>query len=81
MAELENTSLGYHTFAFFQKEKEDIFNKLETDFMIYAKKNNDIKRFPLENNKGWGYAYKKNKGIRCCPIRYRILISYMGSWQ
>lgn len=77
MAELENTSLGYHTFAFFQKEKEDIFNKLETDFMIYAKKNNDIKRFPLENNKGWGYAYKKNKGIRWRLLSYKVQNTYI----
>lgn len=61
---MKNTSLGHHTFAFFQKAKEDEFSLLTQDFIAYANKNNDMKRFPLSNNKGWQYIYKNNKGIR-----------------
>lgn len=66
-----NTSLGYHTFAFFQKAKEDEFDSLTTNFMVYAKSNNDIKRFPIKNNKGWEYTYKSNKGIRWLLLSFR----------
>lgn len=76
MVGLENTSLGYHTFAFFQKEKEDIFNALTTDFIAYANKNNDIKRFRLKNNKGWEYAYKSNKGIRWLLLSFKVQNSF-----
>ena len=59
-----NTSIGYHTFAFFQKIKGDEFFKLTQDFISYANTNKDMKRFPMKNQKGWEYTYEKNKGIR-----------------
>lgn len=60
---MEHTSLGYHTFAFFQKTSAETFEEITTDFIVYANKNEDIKRFPLKNNKGWEYVYKSGKGI------------------
>ncbi len=59
-----NTSLGYHTFAFFQKAKDEEFYCLTSDFIAYANRNRDVKRFPLKNNKGWEYTYGTNKGMR-----------------
>lgn len=61
---MNNTSLGYHTFSFFQKAAEDEFSCLTSDFIAYANKNKDIKRFPMKNNMGWEYTYEINKGIR-----------------
>jgi len=63
-----NTSLGYHTFAFFQKLSEEEYNILSGDFISYRKKNKDIKGFPVENKRGeklgWEYTHKNDKGIR-----------------
>lgn len=66
-----NTSLGYHTFAFFQRAKEDEFLSLTTDFIAYANRNKDIKRFPIKNKRGWEYTYKNSKGIRWQLFSFR----------
>ena len=33
---MENTSMGYHTFAFFQKTDEEEYQILECDFSEYT---------------------------------------------
>lgn len=66
-----NTSLGYHTFAFFQRAKEDEFLSLTTDFIAYANRNKEIKRFPIKNKRGWEYTYKNSKGIRWQLFSFR----------
>lgn len=43
-----NTSMGYHTFSFFQKTDYDEFYRLSSDFILYANKNTDMKRFPVK---------------------------------
>lgn len=78
---MENTSLGYHTFAFFQKTKEDDFFLLTRDFILYANKNSDMKRFPVKNKKGrqigWEYTYENNKGIRWLLISVDVKNGYI----
>lgn len=63
-----NTSMGYHTFAFFQKMNEEEFSIVTGDFILYAKKNKYMKRFPVKDRKGrikaWEYTYENKKGIR-----------------
>ena len=57
---MKNTSLGVHTFAFYQKLDEDSFSSLEDDFISYMKKTGAIARYPIENNGiniGWEYTY------------------------
>ena len=44
-----NTSMGYHTFAFFQKMNEEEFSIVTGDFILYAKKNKYMKRFPVKD--------------------------------
>lgn len=56
--------MGYHTFSFFQKMNEMDYSSVVIHFNNYANRNNDIKRFPIKDNKGWGFTYKQNKGIR-----------------
>lgn len=71
-----NTSMGYHTFAFFQKLNGHEFSMLTSAFILYAEKNKNIKRFPIKDKGGrtvaWEYDYEKNKGIRW------ILKSFQG---
>lgn len=65
---MKNTSLGYHTFSFFQKLNEDEYFSLSSDFRAYAGRNNDMKGTPVKNKKGhiigWKYSYKPSKGIQ-----------------
>lgn len=65
---MQNTSLGYHTFSFFQKTNEADFSSITRDFMMFADTSGELKRFPIQNKKretiGWEYVYKRNKGIR-----------------
>lgn len=65
---MKNTSMGYHTFSFFQRIKEDEYQELSCDFQSYANGNNNLKGFPIEGKEhkriGWEYSYKRNKGIR-----------------
>ena len=65
---MKNTSLGYHTFSFFQKLKDMEYSDLSTDFSVYVRKNKDMKEFPVKDKKGkiigWEYSYKPSKGIR-----------------
>ncbi len=65
---MKNTSLGYHTFSFFQNLKADEYDSVSTDFAMYARKNKDMKGFPVKDKKGktigWEYSYKSGKGIR-----------------
>lgn len=71
-----NTSIGYHTFAFFQKLDGEAFSSLTSDFIGYANKNKDLDRFPLKNRKGWGYVYKENKGIRWLFLSSEVINGY-----
>ena len=65
---MTNTSMGYHTFSFFQKLKEEDYFSLSNSFISYAQKNSNIKRFPVQNKAGndigWCYSYTPSKGIR-----------------
>lgn len=72
-----NTSIGYHTFAFFQKVKWDEFSSLTQDFISYASKNKDMKRFPLKSRKGWEYIYENDKGIRWLLLSYKMKNGYI----
>lgn len=73
---MKNTSLGFHTFSFFQRAKENDFFPLTSDFIICANNNSDMKRFPIKNKKGhqigWEYAYKSNKGIRWLLLSFEV---------
>ncbi len=66
---MENTSMGYHTFAFFQKTDEEEYQSLENDFVVYMRRTKKLKRTPvLKKGKvqiGWKYTYRddKDKGI------------------
>lgn len=79
---MKNTSLGYHTFAFFQKAAEDEFSCLTSDFIAYANRNKEIKRFPMKNDMGWEYTYeiKKEYGGNCCRLRKKIVFLCKESW-
>lgn len=65
---MQNTSLGYHTFQFFQKTNDEDFSLLTDDFIAYANQNNEMKRFPIISKEGisigWKYVYEKSKGIQ-----------------
>ena len=64
---MQNTSLGFHTFAFFQKANSEEFSLLTGDFIKYANNNSEMKRFPIENQKGkigWKYVYENSIGIQ-----------------
>ena len=67
---MENTSMGYHTFAFFQKMDYEEYCILENDFIGYMRKTGKLKRSPVKTKEGvqigWQYTYKINedKGIR-----------------
>lgn len=58
---MENTSIGYHTFAFFQKTDEEKYQLLESDFIGYIQRTKKLKRTPvLKKDKeqiGWKYSY------------------------
>lgn len=73
---MKNTSLGHHTFAFFQRAKENEFFPLTSDFISCANKNSNMKRFPIKNKKGqqvgWEYIYENNKGIRWLLLSFEV---------
>lgn len=62
---MENTSMGYHTFAFFQKTDEEEYQILENDFIGYMQRTKKLKRSAAKNKYkvqiGWQYTYKDNK--------------------
>ena len=62
---MENTSMGYHTFAFFQKTDEEEYQSLENDFVVYMRRTKKLKRTPvLKKGKvqiGWKYTYRDDK--------------------
>ena len=66
---MRNTSIGFHTFSFFQKLSEGDYSSLEGDFIQQVRDGN-MKRLPIEDKKnrksiiGWEYTYTANKGIR-----------------
>ncbi len=73
---MKNTSMGYHTFSFFQKLDAEEYSDLSSDFSVYARKSEFMKRTPAKNKKGqtigWRYSYQPSKGIQW------ILISKMA---
>lgn len=66
---MENTSMGYHTFSFFQKLNYEEYQILGNDFSGYTRESGRLKKSPvLDKNKeriGWQFVYKdkKDKGI------------------
>ena len=66
---MENTSLGYHTFAFFQKTDYEEHCFLENDFIGYMRESGRLERIPIKNKDkkqiGWKFFYKNNedKGV------------------
>ncbi len=65
---MEHSSIGYHTFSFFQKTTPEEFSVLTSDFIEYARKNSNVKCF---NNKNiWIYCYTDHKGIIWNLINY-----------
>lgn len=60
-----NTSMGYHTFAFFQKIDFEEECHLDNDFIGYMRKTGKLKRTPIKNKDndqiGWQFSYKDNK--------------------
>lgn len=80
---MKNTSLGYHTFSFFQRLKEDEYFALSGSFMDYANLNKDMKMFPVKNKKGqciyYIYSYRPSNGIRwllLSPLMKNGFIAY-----
>ena len=80
---MENTSLGYHTFAFFQKTNEEEYDILEHDFIGYMQETKKLKRSPAENKDkvqiGWQFIYKdkKDKGIRWLLLSNKAKNNYV----
>ena len=80
---MENTSMGYHTFAFFQKINYEEYCILEKDFIGYMRKTEKLKRSPVENKDGlqigWQYTYKNNedKGIRWLLLSRKAKNNYV----
>lgn len=60
-----NTSMGYHTFAFFQKTDYEEYWSLEADFDRYVNETGKLKKSPATNKDneqiGWRFSYKDNK--------------------
>lgn len=48
---MRNTSEGYHTFAFFQRAKDEEYSLLENDFIGYMKDTGELKRCPVKDKK------------------------------
>ena len=80
---MKNTSVGYHTFSFYQRVNSDDYSMLINDFMMYKHKNEDIKDFPIKDKDGktigWEYTYKRNKGIRWLLLSSKAANGF--SWQ
>ncbi len=73
---MENTSLGVHTFSFFQRLDEYSYFSVNVDFQKYMNEYGTIKRRPIKDKDdkivGWEYTYKKPKGIRWLLLSNRI---------
>lgn len=80
---MENTSMGYHTFAFFQKIDYEEYCILENDFIGYMRKTDKMKKSPVESKDGvqigWQYTYKNNedKGIRWLLLSRKAKNNYV----
>jgi hypothetical protein len=80
---MENTSMGYHTFAFFQKTDEEEYQVLENDFIGYMQRTKKLKRSPVQNKDkiqiGWQYTYKddKEKGIHWLMLSSKAKNNYI----
>ena len=80
---MENTSMGYHTFAFFQKTNEEEYQVLENDFIGYMQRTKKLKRSPVQNKDkiqiGWQYTYKddKEKGIHWLMLSSKAKNNYV----
>ena len=80
---MENTSMGYHTFAFFQKTDEGEYQVLENDFIGYMQRTKKLKRSPVQNKDkiqiGWQYTYKddKEKGIHWLMLSSKAKNNYV----
>ncbi len=80
---MENTSMGYHTFAFFQKTDEEEYQVLENDFIGYMQRTKKLKRSPVRNKDkiqiGWQYTYKddKEKGIHWLMLSSKAKNNYV----
>lgn len=80
---MENTSMGYHTFAFFQKTDEEEYQVLENDFIGYMQRTKKLKRSPVQNKDkiqiGWQYTYKddKEKGIHWLMLSSKSKNNYV----
>lgn len=80
---MENTSMGYHTFAFFQKTDEEEYQILECDFSEYMQRTKKLKRSPVKNKEkvqiGWQYTYKddKEKGIHWLMLSNKAKNNYV----
>lgn len=80
---MENTSMGYHTFAFFQKTDEEEYQLLENDFIGYMQRTKKLKRSPVQNKDkiqiGWQYTYKddKEKGIHWLMLSSKAKNNYV----
>lgn len=80
---MENTSMGYHTFAFFQKTDEEEYQVLENDFIGYMQRTKKLKRSPVQNKDkiqiGWQYTYKddKEKGIHWLMLSSKAKNNYV----
>lgn len=66
---MTNSSVGYHTFSFYQKLTSDQYEDISSDFSLYWNRNREIiNRMPIKNSNGkqtgWLYYYRKNKGIQ-----------------
>lgn len=65
---MKNTSSGVHTFAFFQRMREEEYFDLRSHFNEFKVKTNELNDRPLKDKNGritgWEYTYKKRKGIR-----------------
>lgn len=80
---MENTSLGYHTFAFFQKTNVEEYQLLENDFIGYKQETKKLQRRPAVNKDevqiGWEFTYKdkKDKGIRWLLLSSKAKNNYV----
>ena len=80
---MKNTSMGYHTFAFFQKTNEEEYQILNNDFIGYMRETKKMKRTPVEGKDkvqiGWQYSYKDNqdKGIRWLLLSSKAKNNYV----
>lgn len=80
---MENTFMGYHTFAFFQKTDEEEYQVLENDFIGYMQRTKKLKRSPVQNKDkiqiGWQYTYKddKEKGIHWLMLSSKAKNNYV----